>query len=78
MARNFFYDAFAADKADKFALPPVTNAERISNLRRSIEMNLRCLARATSTEEAARIQSSIDVRERNLAILLGDKIGAAA
>jgi len=78
MARNFFYDAFAADKADKFALPPITNADRISNLRRSIEMNRRCLARATDAAEIARIQASIDVRERNLAILTGTQIGAAA
>jgi hypothetical protein len=71
MARNFWFDAFAAEKAEKVSLPPVTKAERINNLRNGIEMYRRCAARAETDAERESCLKSAAVREANLAKLIG-------
>jgi hypothetical protein len=70
MARNFWFDAFKADKSEKVSLPPITNAERIANLRRGIEMYRGCADRATTQKERDRCLDAVFIREANLSRLL--------
>lgn len=70
MAHNFWFDAFTADKTEKVSLPPITKAERIKNLRRGIEMNQRCAARAKTQVERERCLDAVAVRQANLSRLL--------
>jgi hypothetical protein len=71
VARNFWFDAFAADKAEKVSFTPITKAERIANLRRGIEMYQRCADRADNHHERERCLNSVAVRQANLANLIG-------
>ena len=71
MTKNFWYDAFAADKAEPVTVRPVTRAERIENLRNGIDRLQRLLAKATTQDEASRHEASLRVRQTNLANLIG-------